>query len=48
MMKKLSYKYYNKRTTTRDDGNVQSHDKNKESWTLPLMWTVLTHLHMIK
>ena len=26
MMKKLSYKY-NKRITTRDNGNVQSHDK---------------------
>ena len=30
MMKKLSYKYYNKRITTRDNGKVQSHDK-KES-----------------
>ena len=27
---KLSYKYYNKRITTRDNGKVQSHDK-KES-----------------
>ena len=26
IMKKLSYKYYNKRITTRDKGNVQSHD----------------------
>ena len=24
---KLSYKYYNKRITTRDNGNVQSHDQ---------------------
>ena len=24
---KLSYKYYNKRITTRDNGKVQSHDK---------------------
>ena len=30
MMKKLSYKYYNKRITTRDNGNVQSHHQ-KES-----------------
>ena len=29
-MKKLSYKYYNKRNTTRDTGNAQSHDQ-KES-----------------
>ena len=28
-MKKLSYKYYNKRITTRDNGNVQSHDKEE-------------------
>ena len=26
---KLSYKYYNKRITTRDNGNVQSHDKEE-------------------
>ena len=29
MMKKLSYKYYNKRITTRDNGKVQSHDKEE-------------------
>ena len=29
MMKKLSYKDYNKRITTRDNGNVQSHDKEE-------------------
>ena len=29
MMKKLSYKYYNKRITRRDNGNVQSHDKEE-------------------
>ena len=27
MIKKVSYKYYNKRITTPDNGNVQSHDK---------------------
>ena len=27
--KKLSYKYYNKRITTRDNGKVQSHDKEE-------------------
>ena len=29
MMKKLSYKYYNKRIITHDNGNVQSHDKEQ-------------------
>ena len=29
MMKKLSYKNYNKRITTRDYGNVQSHDQQE-------------------
>ena len=29
MMKKLSYKDYNKRITTRGNGNVQSHDKEE-------------------
>ena len=29
MMKKLSYKYYNKRITTRDNGNVQSDDQEE-------------------
>ena len=27
---KLSYKYYNKRITTCDNGNVQSHDKESK------------------
>ena len=26
---KISFKYYNKRITTRDNGNAQSHDKEK-------------------
>ena len=29
MMKKLSYKYYNKRITTRDNDNIQSHDQDE-------------------
>ena len=29
MMKKVSGKYYNKRITTCDNGNVQSHDQEK-------------------
>ena len=29
MMKKLSYKDYNKQFTTRDIGNVQSHDQEE-------------------
>ena len=28
-MKKLSQKYYIKQTTTRDNGNVQSHDQEE-------------------
>ena len=30
MMKKLSYKYYNKQITTRDSGNVQSYDQEEK------------------
>ena len=30
MMERIRYKYCNKRTTTRDNGNVESHDQ-KES-----------------
>ena len=29
MMKKLNYKYYNKRITTIDNGNLQSHDQEE-------------------
>ena len=29
MMNKLSCKYYNKRITTRGNGNVQSHDQEE-------------------
>ena len=29
MVKKLSYKYYNMRFTTRDTGNVQCHDQEQ-------------------
>ena len=29
MMKKLSFKYYNKRITTRDNDNVQYQDKEE-------------------
>ena len=29
MMKKLSYKYYNKQVTTYDNGNVRSHDQEE-------------------
>ena len=31
MMKKIKLKYYNKRITTRDSGNVQSHDKEESN-----------------
>ena len=33
MMKKLSYKYYHKRITTPDNGNIQSHDKEESKLT---------------
>ena len=29
MMKKLSFKYYNKGNKTRDNGNFQSHDQEE-------------------
>ena len=48
-MKKLSYKYYIKQITTRDNGNVQSHDQEKVNWAVPLTRTVvLIQLHMNK
>ena len=33
MMKKLSYKYYHKRITTPDNGNIQSYDKEESKLT---------------
>ena len=33
---KLSYKYYNKRMTTRNNGKVQSHDKENRSGYTPV------------
>ena len=36
MMKKLIYKGYNKRITTRDSGNAQSHDKKVKSFSVEL------------
>ena len=48
--KKLSYKYYNKRITPRDNGimfNLMI--KKKVNWTAPLpLSAVLIHLHMTK
>ena len=52
MMKKLSYKYYIKQTTTRDNGNVQSHDqedsKLNSSITTNSGVHTLTHDRIIK
>ena len=31
-----SYKYYNERTTTRDDGNVQSHDQEQSKLNITI------------
>ena len=41
---KLSYKYYNKRITTRDNGNVQSHDQeeSKLNSTINANWCSYT------
>ena len=52
MMKKLSYKYYNKRITTRDNGNVQSHDKEESKLNSTITANsgahTLTHDQIIK
>ena len=52
MMKKLSYKYYNKRITTRDNGNAQSHDQEEgklnSSITANSGAHTLTHDRIIK
>ena len=46
MMKKLRYKDYNKRITTRDNGNVQSHDQEEIKLNSTITWkAVLIHLH---
>ena len=47
MMKKLSYRYYNKRITTCDNGNIQSHDKeeSKLNSTITLNSGVQTLTH---
>ena len=51
MMKKLSYKY-NKRITTRDNGNVQSHDKEESKLNSTITANsgahTLTHDQIIK
>ena len=52
MMKKLSYKNYNKRITTRDNGNVQSHDKEESKSNSTISANsgvhILTHDQIIK
>ena len=52
MMKKLSYKDYNKRITTCDDGNVQSHDKEESKLNSTISTSsaahTLTHDQIIK
>ena len=49
---KLSYKYYNKRITTRDNGNVQSHDQEESKLNSTINANsgahTLTHDKMIK
>ena len=49
MMKKLSYKYYNKRILTRGNGNIQSHDQGESKLSNTINAnSVLKHLHMTK
>ena len=49
MMKKLSYKYYNKRILTRGNGNIQSHDQEESKLSNTINAnSVLKHLHMTK
>ena len=45
MMKKLSYKYYNKRITTRDNGNAQSHDHEESKLNRTIDANSGTHTH---
>ena len=52
MMKKLSYKDYNKRITIRDNGNVQPHDKEESKLNSTISANsgahTLTHDQIIK
>ena len=49
MMKKLSYKYYNKRILTRGNGNIHSHDQEESKLSNTINAnSVLKHLHMTK
>ena len=52
MMKKISYKDYNKRITTCDNGNAQSHDKEESKSNSIISANsrahTLTHDQMIK
>ena len=50
--KKLKYKYYNKPITTRDDGNVQFHDKKESKLNSTIIANsgahTLTHVQAIR
>ena len=49
MMKKLNDKYYNEQITTRDNGNVQSHDKEESKLNSTITANSGAHtLHMTK
>ena len=52
MMKKLWYKYYNKRILTRGNGNVQSHDQEESKLNITINGNsgayTLTHDKIIK
>ena len=45
MMKKLSYKYYNKRILTRDNGNVQSDDQEESKFSVTI--TAISGAHTL-
>ena len=52
MMKKLRYKYYNKRITTHDNGSVQFHDQSESKLNSAIIKNIgahtLTHDKIIK
>ena len=45
-VKKLDYKYYNQRITTRDNSNVQSHDKEESKCMWHYYGECMRHLNV--
>ena len=44
MMKKLSFKYYNKRNKTRDNGHFQSHDQEESKLNSTINASSVAHI----